>query len=74
MGDYLGTNKNDNLYAMPNRALSLEVFPNNVHEHEGQFATFAILEAKGNGRDPLCIVDMGLGRPNVSIQPITIIV
>lgn len=65
-GDYLGTAKNRNFYAGHNKAVAMEIYPNNVHKHEGQFATFAILAAKGDGKDPICIVDLGLGRPNVS--------
>ena len=65
-GDYIGTSKDRNLYAGQNKGLSLDIYPVNVHKHEGQFATFAILAAKGNGRDPICIVDVGLSSPKVS--------
>ncbi|KAG6357399.1 hypothetical protein INS49_013276 [Diaporthe citri] len=63
-GDYLGYPKDTNLYIGHNKGLAIDVYPNNVHKHEGQYATFAILAAKGEGRDPLCIVDFGLGYPN----------
>lgn len=65
-GKYLGAPKNKNFYIGNNKALALDIFPINVHDDESQYATFVILAAKGNGRDPLCIVDFGLGRPNVS--------
>lgn len=71
-GDYLGTSKDDNAYAKQNSGVSLDVYPNNVHKHEGQFATFFILAGKGDGRDSLCIVDMGLGKPNVSRPPVRV--
>lgn len=66
IGDYLGTAKNRNFYAGHNKAVAMEIYPNNVQKHEGQFVTFAILSAKASGKDPICIVDLGLGRPNVS--------
>lgn len=66
IGEYLGTPKDKNLYIGYNKGLAIDVYPINVHKHESQYATFAILAAKGNGRDPLCIVDFGLGLPNVS--------
>jgi hypothetical protein len=72
VGDYLGTSKRENSYLIHNKALALDIYANNVHEHEGQYATFAILAAKGDGRNPVCIVDMGLGRPNVSRLPVTL--
>lgn len=65
-GDYLGAPKDRTAYIGHNRAIPLDIYPINVHEHEGQYASFAILAGKGDGRDPLCIVDFGLGLPNVS--------
>lgn len=66
VGDYLGTPKNRNSYIGHNKAFALDIYPLNVHKHEAQYATFAILAGKGKGQDPMCIVDFGLGRPNVS--------
>lgn len=65
-GEYLGTPKEKKSYIGHNKGLAIDVYPINVHKHESQYATFAILAAKGNGRDPLCIVDFGLGLPDVS--------
>ncbi|KAK7721463.1 hypothetical protein SLS63_009577 [Diaporthe eres] len=63
-GDYLGAAKDRTAYIGHNRAIPLDIYPINVHKHEGQYASFAILAGKGDGRDPLCIVDFGLGLPN----------
>lgn len=68
-GEYLGTPKNQNLYIGQNKGLAIDIYPINVQKHEGQYATFVILAAKGKGRDPVCIVDFGLDRPNVSERP-----
>lgn len=72
VGDYLGTQKDKHSFIAHNKGLSINVYPINVAEHEGQYATYAILAAKGKGSDPLCIVDLGLGLPNVSTRPETV--
>ncbi|KAJ0120928.1 hypothetical protein J7T55_015666 [Diaporthe amygdali] len=70
VGDYIGISKDRNAYIGPNMPRALNIYPINRKEHEFQYATFAILEAKGRGRDPLCIVDLGIGSPNVSMHPV----
>lgn len=65
-GELLGAPKNNHLYVGHNRAIALDIFPINVRKHQGQYASYVILAGKGNGRDPLCIVDLGLDLPNVS--------